>query len=146
MMAKNIHQPAAHVTKAHAPAVTNIFDARPALPTISSANSQYATVKKIRASSSERKMTKKQIFTRSEHTRKIRVITPIQSRMNPKLALNPRVASPADAGSPAGAYAAYAPKLGFKVPPKEKKKAPKQQKTTEGKVLPNTHSSRPAMN
>jgi hypothetical protein len=60
--------------------------------------------------------------------------------------LNPWVASPADAGSPAGAYAAYAPKLGFRVPPKEKKKAPKQQNTTDGKVLPSTHSSRPAMN
>lgn len=48
-------------------------------------------------------------------------------------------------GSPATAYEEEAANDGVKVAPKVKKKAPKEEKTTDGKVLPRIHSSRPVM-
>jgi hypothetical protein len=63
----------------------------------------------------------------------------------PKLALKPCVSNPV-AISELVAYDAYAANEGVRVAAKEKNQPPKTQKTTEGKVLPRTHSRRPAVN
>lgn len=104
MIAKNIHQPAAHVTKQHAPAAwkvvevasalwhtthdwerltTKTFPATAALPAKSAANSQYATVNKMKANVRAKKMTTKQILTRNEQMRKMKLIRPMKSMMKP---------------------------------------------------------------
>jgi len=54
--------------------------------------------------------------------------------------LNACVLNPAEGSAPAGAYDAKAENAGVRVPPKEKKKAPYEAKTTEGKVFPRNHS------
>lgn len=73
-------------------------------------------------------------------------VTRHNSRSNvPKLELNPTVVNPAAGLVGSVEYAPYALKKGCKVPPKESQKAPKEQKTTKGKVLPMIHSPRPPM-
>ena len=58
--------------------------------------------------------------------------------------MNPCVFNPADGCDVIGAYEAKAAKDGVKVPAKERKKAPYAKKTTDGKALPRSHSSRAA--
>ena len=59
--------------------------------------------------------------------------------------MKPCVLRPSIGSAPDGAYAENAANAGVKVPANEKKKAPYEAKTTEGKALPRNHSSRLAM-
>lgn len=111
------------------------------------ARNQYAAVINPKAATSVKKMTKKTIFVRSEQMRKTTQIKPIARVMKPKLALNPCVVNPsAPDVAFAGAYDEKAAKEGFRVAPKVNQKEEKVRKTTEGKVLPRTHSRRPPTN
>lgn len=64
----------------------------------------------------------------------------------PNPALNACVVRPTDASCPAGANDENAAKDGLSVPPRDKKKAPNVQNTTDGNVFPSTNSRIPVVN
>lgn len=117
-----------------------------ALPWKSSAFRIYAAEKRPKAITRVRLIATKTIFVRKAQMVNMRQRKPMNRSQNATLALNPVVARPAMAGSPGGAYIAYAENAGFSVAAKAQTKPPKTVKETDVNVLPRTHSRMPLTN